>query len=134
VKLITRETDYAIRALCCMAKQKVDVTSVYELAKCLDIPRPFLRKILQVLNKKKVLCSYKGKGGGFKLSIKPKELSLYDIITAFQGPVTLNDHMFKRSPCPHISSCHIKRKVDVIEKLVISRFKSVTIASIIEQK
>jgi len=71
MNLITRDVDYAIRAICCIAKRKEGLYSVAEIAKCLKIPHPFLRKIFQVLNKGNIVHSYKGKTGGFKLAIKP---------------------------------------------------------------
>ncbi|MBM3255649.1 MAG: Rrf2 family transcriptional regulator, partial [Candidatus Omnitrophica bacterium] len=74
MKLITRDTDYALRALCFVARSKDGVVSVSELVDSLKIPKPFLRKSLQLLNKKGVLKSYKGLGGGFKLTRKPRQL------------------------------------------------------------
>ena len=58
MKLITRDTDYAIRALSCIAADKEKVYTVTELTKSLDVPRPFLRKILQILNHKGLLKSH----------------------------------------------------------------------------
>ena len=60
----------------------------------------------------------------------PDQLSLYNIITAFQGPIRLNDHTFKKKPCPHVKGCDVKRKIDHIERIVITELKAVTIASI----
>ena len=61
MKLITRDTDYAVRALVFIAKQKEEIVSVRDLVEKLKIPKPFLRKILQLLNKKGLLkvCSPK---------------------------------------------------------------------------
>ena len=59
MKLITRDTDYAVRALIFIIKQKKEVISVNKLINNLKLPRPFLRKILQVLNKKGILNSAK---------------------------------------------------------------------------
>ena len=58
MKLITRNTDYAIRALCFIARKKKQVVSVKELVSKLRIPKPFLRKISQRLNKERILVSY----------------------------------------------------------------------------
>ena len=133
MNLITRDVDYAIRALCCIAKGKEGLHSVAEIAKCLKIPRPFLRKILQVLNKGNIVHSYKGKGGGFKLAIQPDKISLVDIITLFQGPISLNDHTFKRKKCPHFKKCNVKSKLDRVEKIMVSELKAITIGNIISQ-
>ncbi|MEK6867744.1 MAG: Rrf2 family transcriptional regulator, partial [Nanoarchaeota archaeon] len=60
MRLITRNTDYAMKALCFIAQnnKKKETIPVHELARNLNIPKPFLRKILQVLNKKGLLKSY----------------------------------------------------------------------------
>ena len=62
MKLITRDTDYAIRALCFIAKEQ-DTISVAQLVNRMRMPRSFLRKLLQVLSSKGILVSIKGKGG-----------------------------------------------------------------------
>jgi Rrf2 family protein len=132
MKLITRDTDYAIRALCYIAKHKKKIVCVTDLVKELKIPRPFLRKILQKLNKKKLLKSYKGIGGGFTLSRPPKKIFVTDLIRIFQGPVKLNEHIFKKSCCPHIKTCVLRKKLDKIETHVVSDLKSITIASLVK--
>ena len=84
MKLITRDTDYAVRALCYMAGTKRQMVSVPDLVKELKVPGPFLRKILQILNKKGVLRSSKGRGGGFMLAGAPKKIFLVDLMEIFQ--------------------------------------------------
>ncbi len=132
MKLITRDTDYAVRALCFIAKRKKDIVSVTELVKKLRIPRPFLRKILQILNTRGLLESYKGQGGGFKLARSAKKIFLVDLIEIFQGPFKLNECFFKRTICPHRRDCSLKEKIDSIERHVVSELKSITIASLLK--
>ncbi len=134
MKLITRDTDYAIRALRYMAGAKKEMVSVGDLVRELRIPRPFLRKILQVLNKKGVLRSSRGKGGGFMMAAAPNKISLVDLIELFQGPVKLNECIFKKKICPDRSICTLKKKIDAIERDVISALESVTIASLLREK
>jgi Rrf2 family protein len=134
VKLITRNTDYAVRALCCITEKKEEMLSVSKLVKYLDMPRPFLRKILQILNKEGLLNSYKGKGGGFTLALPLEKISLMDVMEIFQGPIRLNECKFKKSDCPYISDCLLKKKIGEIEKEVMSKLKTITIASIIKKE
>ena len=134
MKLITRNTDYAVRALCCIAEQKQEVISADQLVKSLEMPRPFLRKILQTLNKEGLLNSSKGKGGGFTLAVSPGKITLTDVMKIFQGPIRLNECKFKKSDCPYISDCLLKKKIDEIEKEVIAKLKAITIASIIKKE
>ncbi len=134
MKLITRNTDYAVRALCCIAEQKQEVISADQLVKSLEMPRPFLRKILQTLNKEGLLNSSKGKGGGFALAVSPGKITLTDVMEIFQGPIKLNECQFRKSDCPYISDCFLKKKIDEIEKEVIVKLKAITIASIIKKE
>ncbi|MDP3791116.1 MAG: Rrf2 family transcriptional regulator [Candidatus Omnitrophota bacterium] len=132
MKLISRNTDYAVRAICHMAQEKNAIVSVTELVRTLKIPHPFLRKILQTLNKKGILESHKGAGGGFILSKDPKKLYLTDIMEAFQGPFKLNECFFKKELCPNRRACFLKHKIDTIEDHMFSELKTITIASIME--
>jgi len=131
MKLITRDTDYALRAICFIAKNKKTIVSVKELVGKLEIPRPFLRKILQVLNRKKILKSHKGAGGGFVLLKPAKEIFLIDLIRIFQGPLVLNECLFKKMLCPNIKTCPLRKKLDKIERLVLRELGSITIASLL---
>lgn len=131
MKLITRDTDYALRALCFIIKRKEKIVSVAQLVKELDIPRPFLRKILQILNKKGTLKSYKGQGGGFLLVKPANKIFLVDLIEIFQGPLRLNECFFKKMVCPNIKTCSLRKKINSIEKSVVSQLKSITIASLL---
>jgi Rrf2 family protein len=133
MKLITRDTDYAVRALCYIAKKKDKIVSVSNLSQKLNIPKPFLRKLLQILNTKGLLESYKGKGGGFVLVAVPKKITLLDLIEVFQGKMMLSDHTFRGKRCPYIKRCALKKRIDDIERCVIDKLKSINIAALIEE-
>jgi Rrf2 family protein len=131
LKLITRDTDYAIRAVCCIAGSGRKVVSAQDLTKELGIPCSFMRKILQELNKHNVLRSYKGKGGGFSLFADPDEINVFDIIEIFQGPFKLNEHIFKGDVCPYLKLCLLKKRLDKVERSLIEKLKAITVSSLL---
>ena len=98
------------------------------------MPRPFLRKILQTLNKKRLLNSSKGKGGGFALTVSPGEITIIDLMKIFQGPIKLNECTFKKKVCPNVKDCLLKKKIDEIEKEVMERLKAITLESLLINK
>lgn len=132
MKLITRNTDYAMRALCYIAEQKKDSVPVPEMVAALRIPRPFLRKLLQTLSAERILESFKGQGGGFALARKPVSIKLTELIRIFQGTVELNECVLKKKICPNRDLCKLKREIDSIEKDVLRRLSNVTIASLMD--
>ena len=131
MKLITRDSDYAIRALCCIAQQEGKIVSVEQVVQHLQMPRSFLRKILQKLNKSGLLISYRGKGGGFVLAKSSQKIFLTQVMEAFQGNIEIMDHLFKKKKCPNVDICRLKRKIDIIEKDIIKKLKVISVASLL---
>lgn len=131
MKLITRDTDYALRALCYIAKHNGNRIAVSELVKELKIPRPFLRKILQILDRKGILKSHRGLRGGFLLGKSADRIFLFELIKIFQGPFSLNECFLKKLPCPNKGSCILRKKINRIEGYVISQLQPITIASLL---
>ncbi len=131
VKLITRNTDYAIRALCYIAGQTKGSVSVTEMVATLKIPRPFLRKILQILSGEGLLESTKGQGGGFSLSCPKEKIFLTDLIRIFQNTIQLNECVFKKKLCPNRNACLLKKEIDGIEQEVLGRLGRISIASLV---
>lgn len=134
MKLVTRDADYAMRALVFIAKSKARIVPVSTLVRELRIPKPFLRKILQILHKEGILKASKGYGGGFELALSPSEMSLGDLLKVFQGPLKLNQCILKKRLCPDRNVCPLKKKIDGIEKYVASKLESVTIASLLKKR
>lgn len=132
MKLITRNTDYGVRALCFIAKAKKRVVPVPELVKTLKIPRPFLRKILQALTKRGFIKSYKGIGGGFELAMPANKLYIVEVAEVFQGSFSLNECFLNKKVCPNRNCCPLKKKIDKIEKNVVSELGSITIGQLLK--
>ncbi len=132
MQLLTRESDYAVRALLYMVGSKKEVISVAELINKMKMPRAFMRKTLQKLEKVGILASRKGNRGGFSLKKKPGSIFVIDIIRAFQGEVTLLNCILKSKICPSKKTCPLRKKIFSIEKGVVSQLASVTIASLLK--
>lgn len=130
MKLITRNTDYSVRALCHMTRRGKEQVPVSELVAALKIPGPFLRKLLQTLSAEGILRSTRGKGGGFTLAKSPETILLTDLIRIFQDTVRLNQCIFKKKPCPNRGVCVLKKEIDQIERNVLDRLSRISIASL----
>ena len=57
-----------------------------ELAEETEVPRSFLAKILQQLVSAKIVRSFRGAKGGFRLARPPEEVSLYEVYREMEGP------------------------------------------------
>ncbi len=134
MNFISRDTDYGIRALLCMAdadrKKKKKIATVGEIVEKEDLPERFLRRVLQRLAKKGILRSYKGKDGGFSFRKLPDEITLTDIIEVLQGKIDLTNCVLKGKICPGIKKCVLRKKLKDIGRLLNKEFKGITIASL----
>ena len=132
MKLITREIDYAVRALKSLAKRGNNVIPVAELVKELGVTRPMLRKIMQELAKNGVVVSYKGNNGGFQLNKKPEDIYLIDLVEIFQGKFSMNECILNRDLCPNRDNCILKNKIEDIEKNVKRQLGFINLESLMD--
>ncbi len=131
MKLLTKHTDYAIRALLVLAKKNNLFVSARAIAKEQNMPYQFLRRILQMLIKHKLVVSKEGGGGGFKLNKPPKSIPVEQIIEIFQGNVQFSECMFRKKICCNHAACVIRKQIQKIEQIVVSKFTKITIATLL---
>jgi Rrf2 family protein len=106
--IITRATEYAIRAILYMSRQPVgEVIYKKDICKAQDITPAFLTKIFQPLIKQGIIGSQRGVGGGFYLAKDPAEITLLDIINSQEGPVYLNQCLVAEGACEREFFCPI---------------------------
>jgi Rrf2 family protein len=132
VNLLSRSTDYAIRALVYMAGDADRIVSTADLDRDLRLPRPFMRKTLQMLQKAGYLSSIKGGGGGFRLELDPEKIKLIDLMEVFQGNISLGDCLFKKKVCTCVRTCPLRREIKGVEDMVRQRLKAVTLADLVD--
>ena len=130
MRFVTRDTDYALRALIYMARSGVGTTTVNEIAIKEKLPKVLLRRILQKLAEKKIVSSYKGLSGGFAFLSNPEEVSVTDVMKVFQGDIDLTNCLLKGKACPNRGMCGLRRKIKTISLAVVKELDKITIKSL----
>jgi Rrf2 family protein len=90
--MLSNTCKYAIRAVIYLAfheKQGVKI-GIKKISQDLEIPTPFLGKILQILARHHILSSTKGPNGGFGLEMAADEIYLMDIVEIIDGMDNFN--------------------------------------------
>ena len=131
--LVTRETDYAVRTVLYLAKNRNRMASVTEVAHAMHIPKSFLAKLLQRLVRSRILTSSRGVNGGFQLVQKPSEITLLSIMEAVQGPAGINVCAIDSKRCKLSSTCAVHPVWVEIRKEVEKRLKRETIGKLIDR-
>ncbi|MCD4676397.1 MAG: Rrf2 family transcriptional regulator [Desulfobacula sp.] len=109
--MLSNTCKYGLRAVVYIAgkSRKEEKIGIKQISKDLDLPTPFLAKILQSLAKQKILNSSKGPHGGFSLTRDPKEIYLLDVVKAIDGEDVFSRCALHNSNCkssePEKSAC-----------------------------
>ena len=86
--MLTRKTKYALKALLVLADEGRDKPLlIADLAERAAVPRKFLEQILLEMNKAGLLSSRKGRGGGYRLAMEPRDITVGEIIRLTDGPL-----------------------------------------------
>jgi Rrf2 family iron-sulfur cluster assembly transcriptional regulator len=107
--MLSSSCRYGIRAVLYIAsrsKKNVKI-GIKQISKDLNLPTPFLAKILQQLAKKKILNSLKGPHGGFSLLKDPQKITLLDIVKTIDGEEIFTECLMHNDTC----SCVDKNKI-----------------------
>ena len=127
MKVSTRG-DYAARALLSLALHgEAAPTSVRDIAERTGLPQPYLEQILLALKGAGLVRSKRGVGGGYVLAREPGAITLGDIVSAVDGPITLGDFGMPHQDgaCDHEGQCvllaiwnvvgeHMRRHLDAL--------------------
>lgn len=106
--IITRATEYAIRAILYMSTQpQGEIVYKRDICRSQDITPAFLTKILQPLIKEGIVGSQRGVGGGFYLTKDPSEITILDVVKSQEGPVYLNQCLIEQGSCSREFFCPV---------------------------
>lgn len=133
MKLLTRDSDYAIRALMFLNRRKGQFISVREIAAAERVPYQFLRRILQQLVKAGLVESREGAGGGIRIKRDAAAIPVSDVIRIFQGEIQITECLFQKQLCHNRDSCVLRHEIMRIEELLRREFDGLTIQTLLDR-
>lgn len=132
--MLSNTSRYAIRALIYLAinTSETKKIGIKKIADDLDIPSPFLGKILQTLTRKKILSSTKGPNGGFGISESTTEVSLMEIVRIIDGDELFDRCLISNKTCGEKEgdTCSLHNHYVSIRKDINELFTSHTIGKL----
>jgi Rrf2 family protein len=106
---ITRQADYALRAMIYLAKlDPTQRAATSQIAEEQKIPPSFLAKIISQLSIAGLIHTSRGARGGVSMARSPEEVSVLEVVEAIDGPISLNDCTGDPSACPFGDDCPLR--------------------------
>jgi len=136
--MLSNTSKYGIKAVLYLAMnvKGEEKIGIKRISKELNIPTPFLGKILQSLARHKLLSSTKGPHGGFGLAKPPHEIYLIDVVEVLDGLDLFNDCLISIEPCSDVIGkdyhCPVHEKYAPIRKQLYDLFKQESIGALID--
>jgi Rrf2 family iron-sulfur cluster assembly transcriptional regulator len=135
--MLSSSCKYGIRAVTYIAsksKEKGKI-GIKQISEDLNLPTPFLAKILQLLAKQKILSSSKGPHGGFSLLKDPRKITLLDIILTIDGNDLLENCIIHNTTCSCVGEenliCPIHDEYARLRGTLVKLFSTKTIYSLV---
>ena len=127
---INRQTDYAVRVILLLAKQPAGTRlSTSIIRDEMLIPRVFVQRIVAKLATEKLVNTFPGRDGGLCLARPPSEITLLDVVEAFEGKLCLSDCFeYGNTDCPFEQNCTVRGRWSRVQQAMAKELASMNFA------
>ncbi|MBN2644495.1 MAG: Rrf2 family transcriptional regulator [Desulfuromonadaceae bacterium] len=133
--VITRATEYAIRAVLFMAKfPPGEIILKKDICQTQDVTPAFLTKIFQPLVKAGLIGSQRGVGGGFYLKKSPSEITVFDIYCYEEDPLLINKCLAEKGACERDGYCPVHEAWCEVRRGMMVKMKEYNFARLAQEE
>lgn len=126
---INRQTDYAVRVVLALAKRPLGARLASGvIQREMLVPKAFLSRIVAQLAASGLVSTFAGRDGGLELPRPASEITLRDVVDAFEGPLLLSECMHAKGEddCPFRTNCPVRSKWGRVQAAMIREMALIT--------
>jgi len=133
---INRQTDYAVRVILALAKSgegaRLSSTAIQQE---MLIPPSFMSRIVAQLARTDLVKTFPGREGGLTLPRPASQITLRDVVEAFEGPILLSECLQVRgeNDCPFQSNCPVRTKWGRVQVAMLREMAAITFESLAQE-
>jgi len=126
---VTKLTDYGVALMTRLAmRDGQELATAPKLSKHMGLPLPTVRKLLKVLTTENLLESTRGVSGGYSLARDPQDITLMDMVVAFEGPISMTECVTDE-PCNcKMTNCGLRENWSLVNQLLKNTLESYNLA------
>ncbi len=126
---INRQTDYAVRVVLALAKRGEGARlSSTDIQQEMLIPKAFMTRIVAQLSRDGLINTFPGREGGLMLPRPSSQITLRDVVEAFEGPILLSACLQAKGEddCPFRTNCPVSPKWGRVQVAMMREMASIT--------
>ncbi len=130
---INHQTDYAVRVILALAKHgEGRRLATNEIQREMLIPPALMMRIVAQLARAGLLNTFPGRQGGLMLPRPASQITLKDIVEAFEGPILLSQCLQVKGEgdCPFQANCPVRTKWERVQVAMLREMASITFADL----
>ncbi|GIF12157.1 RrF2 family transcriptional regulator [Actinoplanes teichomyceticus] len=125
---LNRSTDIALRVLM-LSAARADRLTVDELAEALAVPRNHLAKVVQTLQRRGLLETVRGRGGGVRLADAGRTASVGGLVRDLEGETEVVD-CDGDPACPLTGNCRLRGALRAAQGAFYAALDPITIGDL----
>jgi Rrf2 family protein len=133
---INRQTDYAIRVVLALAQRGEGTRlSSADIQKEMLIPKALMTRIVAQLSREGLVNTFPGRDGGLMLPRPASQITLKEVVEAFEGPILLSECMQVKGEddCPFQSNCPVRSKWGRVQVAMLREMASITMEDLVKE-
>jgi Rrf2 family protein len=129
--MLSNASKYAVNAVLYLAVHTDENKKINapDIAEAINIPSPFLSKLLQILSRKNIISSAKGPGGGFYMTDENLNLHLIEIVKQIDGLDKFEECGLGLKKCTYEKPCPIHYSIQPLKKQFLKELEENTVAN-----
>jgi Rrf2 family protein len=126
--IFSSPVQYAIRAMTYLGEQEVGkVCSTREISSAMNIPMPYLAKIVNRLSRRRLIIARRGPAGGVMLAKPASRITVAEIIDAMGGTVVNKECILGIAECGESTPCPVHDSWKTVRELLRQKLHEQTV-------
>jgi Rrf2 family protein len=105
-----------------------------EISKSQDISSSYLENILIALKSRNLIRTIRGANGGFCLIDAPEKITMYDVVTALEGPIEPVSCVENSEQCTRSDQCVARNYWISFHQMQVTHLKSTTLQALLDME
>lgn len=125
---------YGLRTLVDIAlHQDKGAVTLNDIARRQEISVKYLWQVINPLKTSGLLSVTRGAKGGYMLAKRPEDITMLEVVTNLEGPMSLIECLTKEEVCDRIDSCVARSVWLEVNKSVEKSLREITLAEVLRR-